>query len=124
MLQKIVLKRSYSKPLNLEDLSDDTLPTPSQTRATILKIFGVVGCNDVLARLGVVHDGLCVREKSIEAPVEDAGSDERVDIPDVETAQVEMLAWLRPGCARRWLAASSLRARFLRGEGREEAYRC
>jgi hypothetical protein len=51
-----------------------------------------------------------VREKSIEAPVEDAGGDEGVDIADVETAQVEMLACLQPSCARRWLAASSLRA--------------
>jgi hypothetical protein len=99
--KKIVLKRSHAKPLNLKDLSSDTLPTPSQTRAAPLNIFGVVGRNDVLARLGVVHDGLGVREKSIEAPVEDAGGDEGVDIADVETAQVEILAYLQPSCARR-----------------------
>ena len=119
-----MLKRSHAKPLNLEDLSNDTRPTPNPTRAALLNIFGVVGRNDVLACLGVVHDGLGVREKSIEAPVEDAGGDEGVDIADIETAQVEMLAWLRPSCARRWLAASSLQASCLRGEGREEAYRC
>jgi len=83
-LKKIVLKRSHAKPLNLKDLSSDTLPTPSQTRAALLNIFGVVGRNDVLACLGVVHDGLGVREKSIEAPVEDAGGDEGVDIADIE----------------------------------------
>jgi len=83
-LQTIVLKRSHAKPLNLEDLSNDTLPTLSPTRATLLNIFGVVGRNDVLARLGVVHDGLGVREKSIEAPVEDAGGNEGVDIADIE----------------------------------------
>lgn len=123
-LQKTVPKRSHARPLNLEDLSNDTRPPLSPTRATLLNIFGVVGRNDVLARLGVVHDGLGVREKSIEAPVEDAGGNEGVDIADVETAQVEMLAWLRSSCARRWLAASSLRASCLRGEGREEAHRC
>jgi len=85
-LQKSMLKRSHPKPLNLEELSNDTRPTLSPTRATLLNIFGVVGRNDVLARLGVVHDGLGVREKSIESPVEDAGGDEGVDIADVETA--------------------------------------
>jgi len=83
-LQRIVQKRSHAKPLNLEYLSNDTRPTLSPTRAAPLNIFSVVGRNDVLARLGVVHDGLGVREKSIEAPVEDAGGDEGVDIADVE----------------------------------------
>jgi hypothetical protein len=65
-----------------------------------------------------------VREKSIEAPVEEAGSDEGVDIADVEPAQVEMLARLRPSCARRWPVANSLRASCLQEEGMEDAYRC
>jgi hypothetical protein len=82
----------YLKPLNLEDLSNNTRSPLSPTRATLLNIFGVVGRNDVLSRLGVVHDGLGMREKSIEAPVEDAGGDEGVYIADVETAEVEMLA--------------------------------
>jgi hypothetical protein len=94
-----VPKRSHAKPLNLKDLSNDTRPPISPTRATLLNIFGVVGRNDVLARLGVVHDRLGVREKSIEAPVEDAGGDEGVDIADIETTQVEILAWLQPSCA-------------------------
>jgi hypothetical protein len=87
-----VQKRSHARPLNLEDLSNDTRPPLSPTRATLLNVFGVVGRNDVLARLGVVHDGLGVREKSIEGPVEEAGGDEGVDIADVKTAQVEILA--------------------------------
>ena len=57
-----------------------------------MDILGVVGRNDVLARLGVVHDGLGVREEAIEAPVEDAGGDEGVDIANVEPVQVELLA--------------------------------
>ncbi len=61
-LQRIVLQRSHAKPLNLEDLSNDARPTLSPTRATLLNIFRVIGRNDVLARLGVVHDGLGVRE--------------------------------------------------------------
>ncbi len=40
----------------------------------------------------MVHDGLGVREEAIEAPVEDAGGDEGVDVADVETAQGELLA--------------------------------
>lgn len=114
------------RPLNFEELSNHTRPPLNPTGATLLNILGVVGRNDVLTRLGVVHDGLGVREEAIEAPVEDAGGDEGVDVADVEAAQGEWLAWLRPSCARRWLAASSLRASCLwgRGKGREEAHRC
>jgi hypothetical protein len=65
-----------------------------------------------------------VREKSIEAPVEEPRSNEGVDVANVEPAQAEMLAWLRLSGARSGLAASSLRARRFRGEGRAEAYRC
>ena len=39
-----------------------------------------------------------MREEAIEAPVKDAGGDEGVDIADVETAQVGLLAHLRPNC--------------------------
>ncbi len=39
----------------------------------------------------MVHDGLGVREKFIEAPVEDAGCDERVDVSDAETVQVDII---------------------------------
>jgi hypothetical protein len=80
------LKRS----LNLEDLSNETLPPLSAP----LHILSVVGRNDVLARLGMVHDGLGVRKKFIEAPVEDAGCEEGVDVSDAETVQVDIiLAW-------------------------------
>jgi len=117
-LQKIVPKRSRARPLNFKELGNHTRPPFNSTGATLLNILGVVGRNDFLARLGVVHDGFGVREESIEAPVEDAGSDEGVDVADIETAQVELLAWLRPSCARRWLAASSLRASCFREEGK------
>ena len=100
-LQKIVPKRSRARPLNLEELSNHTRPPLSPTLATLLNILGVLSRNDVLARDGVVHDGLGVREEAIEAPVEDAGGDEGVDVADVETAQVDLLAWLPPSCARR-----------------------
>ncbi len=82
---------SHARTLNLKDPSNDTPPPLS----TPLNILSVVGRNDVLARLSVIHDGLVVREKSIEDPVEDAGGDEGVYIPDTETAQVDIiLAWL------------------------------
>ena len=64
------------------------LPPLSPTGAPFLYILGVVGGDDVLARLGVVHNGRGVWEEAIEAPVEDAGSNKGVDIADVETAQV------------------------------------
>ncbi len=117
-------KRSRARPLNLEELSNYTRPPLGPTRATLLNILGVVGCHDVLACLGVVHDGLGVREEAVEAPVEDAGGDEGVDVADVETAQVELSASLRTSWGRPWLAASSLRASCLRGKGREETHRC
>lgn len=85
-------KRSHVRLLNLEDSTNNTWPPLCPTCATLLNVFGVVGRNDVLARLGMVHDGLGMREKSIEAPVEDAGGDKGVNIADVETAQVEILA--------------------------------
>ena len=80
-------KRSRAKPLNLEECRNYTLLPFSPTRPTLRNILGVVGRNFVLARLGVVHDGLDVREEAIEAPVEDAGGDEGIDVADVETAQ-------------------------------------
>jgi hypothetical protein len=89
-----VPKQSRARPLNLEHLNNDTRLPLSPTGAALLNILGVVGRNDVLARLGVVHDRLGVREEAIEAPVEDAGGDEGVDVADIETAQVELLAWL------------------------------
>ena len=89
-------KRSHALPLNLEDLSSDTGSPLSPTSAPLLDILGVGGRDDVLARLGVVHDGLRVREEAVEAPVEDASGDEGVDVADAETARVEMLVWLRP----------------------------
>lgn len=75
--------------LDLEECRDHTLLPLSSTRPTLLNVLGVVGRNGILARLGVVHDGLGVREEAIEGPVEDAGGDEGVHITDVETAQVE-----------------------------------
>jgi hypothetical protein len=86
----IVPKQSHAKTLNFEDLSSDTRPPSSPTRATHLDIFGVGGRNNILARLSMVHDGLGVREKLIKAPVEDAGGDEGVDIADVVTADVSI----------------------------------
>jgi hypothetical protein len=84
MPQKIVPRRCHTRTLNLEDLSNNTRPPLSVTCATYLNILGVIRCNNFLARLGVVHNRLGVREKSIEAPVEDAGGYEGVDIADVE----------------------------------------
>jgi hypothetical protein len=72
------------KTLNLEDLSNDTRPALSAARATRLDVLGVVGGDDVLARLRVVHDGLGVREEAVEGPVEEAGGDEGVDVADGE----------------------------------------
>lgn len=90
--EKIVPKRNHGKPLDRKDTSSDTRSPLSPICATLLYIFGVIGRNDVFARLGVVHDGLGVWEEFIEAPVEEAGGNEGVDVADAETAQVDMLA--------------------------------
>lgn len=78
--------------LNLEHSRDQTWPPLIPACATLLDILGIVGSNDVLTSLSVVHDGLCVREESIEAPVEDAGGDKRVDISDAETVKVNTVS--------------------------------
>jgi len=44
----------------------------------------VVGYNDVFTRDGVVHLALMVREEVHEAPIENAGGDEGVDVADGE----------------------------------------
>ena len=78
-------------PLDLEGSYSNTRPPAlSVTGATFLYILGIIGGDDILARLGVVHDGRSVREEAIEAPVEKACGNEGVDVSDVETAQVEI----------------------------------
>jgi len=79
-----VPKRSPARLLNLEDLSNDTRPSATKTFATRLNIFGVLGRNNVLACVSVLQDGLVVWEEFIEAPIEDTGSDEGVDIANGE----------------------------------------
>jgi hypothetical protein len=75
MLQEIGQEQSRARPLNLKDFSNDTRPALSPARTTLLNILGIVGGNNVLASLGMVHHGLGVWEKPIEGPVEDTGSD-------------------------------------------------
>lgn len=91
--QKIVPKRDHATSLNLKDFSDDTRPSSRQTRVPLLQIFSVIGRNNILTSLGMVHHGLGMREKSIEAIVEDTSGDEGINIADVEANKVEMLAW-------------------------------
>ena len=82
-----ILNLSSSKKennLDLKDLHSKTRPALSAARATRLDVLGVVGGDDVLARLRVVHDGLGVREEAVEGPVEEAGGDEGVDVADGE----------------------------------------
>ena len=79
-------------PLYLEERTNHTLLPLSPNCLALLNILGVVGRNDVLARLGVVHNGVSVRDEAIEHPVEDAGGDKGVDIADVETTRIMSLA--------------------------------
>jgi hypothetical protein len=115
------------RSLNLEGSSNHTRPPLSLNRTTLLNIFGVIGRNDVLACLRVVQDGLIVREELIEGPIEEAGGEEGVDIADIETTQVEMLASILPDCARCLITSNSLRPSCLWGiwdREEEEAHRC
>jgi len=70
--------------LHLEDLLHDAGPSLSVTRLTLGNVLCVLGRNDILASLGVVHLGLLVREKPVKEPVENARSDERVEIANIE----------------------------------------
>ena len=72
-----------------ESLSNIRLPLRI-TGATFLHVLSIVGGDDILARLGVVHDGRGMWEKAIEAPVEEAGGNEGVKVANAETAQVEI----------------------------------
>ena len=63
-------------PLDFEELSDHARPSLSVTSTTLLDIFSILLGDDLLASLGVVHDGLVVREEAVEAPVEDTSGDE------------------------------------------------
>lgn len=64
----------------------------SITRATLVDILGIVGRNDLLAGLGMVHDGLGMREESVEEPVEETGGEERVDVADGKPAQSQPIS--------------------------------
>lgn len=80
------------RALNFEELSNHTRPSLIPTDATLLDILSVVGGDDVLACLRVVHDRLSVRKEAIEAPVEEASGDEGVDIANIETVNDELSA--------------------------------
>lgn len=72
-----------------ESLSNTRLPLRI-TGATFLHVLSIVGGDDILARLGVVHDGRGMWEEAIEAPVEEASGNEGVKVANAETAQVEI----------------------------------
>lgn len=85
-LQKTVPKTSYTRPLDLEERSNDTLLPLSANFPTRFHILRIVGRNDILARLRVIHNRFGMRSEAIEAPVEDPRGNEGVYIPDVEPA--------------------------------------
>ena len=70
--------------LSLEELLHHTRPSSIPTGTTLRNILSILLPNDILARLGVIHHGLLVREEAIEAPVEDTSGDEGVDVSDGE----------------------------------------
>ena len=73
--------------LDLKEPLDDVRPLPSvdPTLPPLRDVFGVVGGDDLLARLGVGHDGVVVWEKPVEGVVEDRGGDEGVDVAYAES---------------------------------------
>ncbi len=62
-----------ARSLNLKECRDHTRPPLGSAGATFFNILGVLCRNDILARLGMIHDGLSVWEEAIEEPVEDTG---------------------------------------------------
>lgn len=65
----------------------------SIARATLSNILGVIGFDDILAGLSVVHDRLGVGEVSVEQPVENPGGEEGIHVADGEPVQVQWSAW-------------------------------
>lgn len=53
----------------------------------MLHVLGIVSRNKFLACLGMVEHRLGVRKETVEDPVEDASSDERVDVTNAETVR-------------------------------------
>lgn len=86
------MKRSCSRPLNFEHSGDQTGPPFNTAGTTFVNVLGVVGRNDVLACLGVVHLRLGMGEEAVKAPVEDACGDEGVEVADAETIQVVLIS--------------------------------
>ena len=114
--------------LNFEELGNHTRPPFRATDTAFLDILGVVGRDDVLARLRVVHDGLGVREETVEAPVEDAGRDEGVDVADAETVfRVDLVSIATnvttSSCARSWMGVKAFGRKGKRMR-EKKAYRC
>lgn len=90
---EVSYKTKSSQPfLDRKNPVDQTRLPPSPAGAALLKIFGIVGRNNILACLWVVKHRLGVREEMIEAPVEDAGREERVNVANVETAPVTCIS--------------------------------
>ena len=54
---------------------------------TLLDILRIVGCDDLLASIGVVHLRFIVREEAIEDPVEQTGGKEGVNVADSEAGK-------------------------------------
>jgi hypothetical protein len=76
----------------VEDGGNDTWSASSQTCATCLNILGILGRDDVLTGIGVIHDRIVMWGEFIESPVENTGGEEGIDVSDGETAQRNMLA--------------------------------
>jgi hypothetical protein len=87
LLHKSIEVESY-KTLNLKDLRDDALLSLSSALATLLKVLRIIGRNDVLSRLGMIQHGLSMWGNLVEGVVEDTGSNEGIDIADVETVML------------------------------------
>lgn len=73
-----------TKISNFERLGYDRRLPLSSNSTTLLKIFSIVGCDNILPRLSMVHDGFIMWEKPIEAPVEDTSGDKGVDVANIE----------------------------------------
>ena len=72
--------------LDSKDLANDARPSSFSTLGKLLLyILSILRRNNFLARLGMIHHRIGVGEEMVEGIVEDAGTDEGVDIADGET---------------------------------------
>jgi hypothetical protein len=118
MLQETVLKDDPVRYLNREELGNLARPSLRPTRTTFLNILVILGGDDILTRLGMIHDRFLVWEEAVESPIEDTSGNKGINVADGKAIRIESLAQIKPNCTQQQPATSHPRPCCLMGERR------